>query len=311
MIGLLVGVAVGYTHGGNTWSLVIKLLGCAIPVFAAGLIEDLTKRVSVKARLLASFASALLAVWSLDATLLRLDTPVLDDLMTWGPVALLFTSFAVAGMTNAINIIDGLNGLAAGAVGLMLAGLAGIAWQAGDMQVFKLCFWGIAAMVGFLGLNYPFGRIFLGDGGAYLAGFWLAECAVMLLHRNPEVSTWAVLLCVMYPCWETLYSIYRRQFKQGTSSGAPDAVHFHHLVFKVINQHVGKRLSIWQRHGIASASIWLMTALCQVAAIYTMDSTGLAMACVIGFVAVYGVIYSWMGSEDEATPQPQTEALKA
>jgi UDP-N-acetylmuramyl pentapeptide phosphotransferase/UDP-N-acetylglucosamine-1-phosphate transferase len=297
MAGLLMGVIVGYALGGTTWPVVIKLAACAIPAFGAGLLEDLTKKVSVRTRLLASFASAALAAWAMDATLLRLDLPVIDLFMTWMPAAVLFTCFAVGGMTNAINIIDGLNGLASGAVALMLAGLAAIAWQVGDPLVVKLCLWGMASLVGFMLLNYPFGRIFLGDGGAYLAGFWLAECAVMLLHRNPSVSTWAVLLCVMYPTWETIYSMYRRQFKQRTSSGAPDSVHLHHLVFKAINQLFGKRQSTWQNHGIASASIWMMTGACQIAAIYTMDSSFMAMVFLVSFVVLYGVAYGLIGHD--------------
>jgi UDP-N-acetylmuramyl pentapeptide phosphotransferase/UDP-N-acetylglucosamine-1-phosphate transferase len=311
MIGLLVGVGVGYAHGGSTWPLVSKLLACAIPVFGAGLIEDLTKRVSVKTRLVASFVSALLAAWTLDASLIRLDTPVLDDLMAWTPAALLFTSFAVAGMTNAINIIDGLNGLASGAVGLMLAGLAGIAWQAGDMQVFKMCLWGIAAMGGFLALNYPFGRIFLGDGGAYLAGFWLAECAVMLLHRNPGVSTWAVLLCVMYPTWETLYSMYRRNIKQKVSSGLPDMVHFHHLIFKAAARLLGPQGRVWLRHGAASAFVWVIVATCQLGALLTWEHHGAALVLALGFVVLYLALYSSIGRKDWAMPasmQPEFSA---
>ncbi len=297
MAGLLVGVAVGYAYGGTTWPHVIKLLACASPVFAAGLIEDLTKRVSVRTRLVASFTSAALAAWALDASLLRLDTPILDELMSWLPVAMLFTSFAVAGMTNAVNIIDGLNGLASGAVGLMLAGLAGIAWQAGDLLVMKLCLWGIAAMVGFMLLNFPFGRIFLGDGGAYLAGFWLAECAVFLLHRNPEVSTWAVLLCVMYPTWETLYSMYRRSAKQRGSSGQPDMVHFHHLIFKAAAKLLGAQGRVWLKHGAASLFVWAIVACCQLGALLTWNQHVLAVAMILGFVLVYVTLYSTIGQQ--------------
>jgi UDP-N-acetylmuramyl pentapeptide phosphotransferase/UDP-N-acetylglucosamine-1-phosphate transferase len=304
MVGLLAGVLVGYTHGGSTWPVVIKLLACAIPVFAAGLLEDLTKRVSVKTRLLASFASAALAAWTLDATLIRLDFPGVDDLMTWGPVALLFTCFAVAGMTNAINIIDGLNGLASGAVGLMLAGLAGIAWQVGDILVLKMCLWGMAALGGFLALNYPFGRIFLGDGGAYLAGFWLAECAVMLLHRNPSVSTWAVLLCVMYPTWETLYSMYRRHIKQKVSSGLPDMVHFHHLIFKAAARSLGPQARVWLRHGAASAFLWFIVACCQIGAVLGWRQHGVALVFILGFVGLYVGLYSTFirRNEDHLVP---------
>jgi UDP-N-acetylmuramyl pentapeptide phosphotransferase/UDP-N-acetylglucosamine-1-phosphate transferase len=293
-IGLLAGVLVGYAYGGDMWQLAIKLLACAAPVFAAGLLEDLTKRVSVKTRLAASFVSAGLAALLLDATLTRLDTPVLDELMIWGPFALLFTSFAVAGMTNAINIIDGLNGLASGAVGLMLAGLAGIAWQVGDPLVFKMCLWGIAAMSGFMLLNYPFGRIFLGDGGAYLAGFWLAECAVILLHRNPNLSTWAVLLCVMYPSWETIYSMYRRQFKEKKAAGAPDSDHFHHLVFIGLSSSGSpKTTQAWKKHGLASLLIWSFVLCCQVAANMHFRSTAIMAGVVLIFAVCYHLTYQF------------------
>jgi UDP-N-acetylmuramyl pentapeptide phosphotransferase/UDP-N-acetylglucosamine-1-phosphate transferase len=305
MAGLLVGVAVGYGLGGTTWPVVVKLLLCAIPAFAAGLVEDLTKKVSVRTRLLASFVSAGLAAWVLDATLLRLDTPFVDQLMTFTPIAVLFTCFAVGGMTNAINIIDGLNGLASGAVALMLAGLAAIAWQVGDELVFKLCLWGIAALVGFMLLNYPFGRIFLGDGGAYLAGFWLAECAVLLLHRNPEVSTWAVLLAVIYPFWETVYSIYRRRFKQRTASGLPDMVHFHHLVFKHLGRTRGVGTNNWQAHGLSSAALWVFIASSQLAAFMTLNATGSAMAWGAAFACLYVLLYVAMTAK-EAPEQMST-----
>jgi UDP-N-acetylmuramyl pentapeptide phosphotransferase/UDP-N-acetylglucosamine-1-phosphate transferase len=291
MAGLLVGVVVSYHQGGTTWPFVAKLLVCAIPAFAAGLMEDLTKRVSVRARLIASFASAALAAWLLDATLLRLDTPGLDELIAWAPAAAVFTCFAVGGMTNAINIIDGLNGLASGAVGLMLAGIAAIAWQSGDLLVMKLCLWGIAALGGFMLLNYPFGRIFLGDGGAYLSGFWLAECAVLLLHRNPNVSTWAVLLAVMYPAWETTYSMYRRHFKQKTRSGEPDSIHFHHLVLKASESLLGEHARHWQSHGAASAAVWTLVALCQIGAIATSGLHAAAMALGVVFALLYVVVY--------------------
>jgi UDP-N-acetylmuramyl pentapeptide phosphotransferase/UDP-N-acetylglucosamine-1-phosphate transferase len=314
MAGLLVGVFIGYANGGETWPFVVKLLLCAAPAFAAGLIEDLTKRVSVRTRLLASFASAGLAAWTLGATLTRLNTPMLDDVMAWAPAAVLFTCFAVGGMTNAINIIDGLNGLASGAVALMLAGLAGIAWQAGDMLVMKMCLWGIAALVGFMVLNYPFGQIFLGDGGAYLSGFWLAECAVLLLHRNPEVSTWAVLLSVMYPVWETVYSMYRRHVVNKVSSGQPDMNHLHHLVFcRLIGQRMTDQRPAWMRHGLSSGFIWLLVVGCQLMAMAGASNTPLMIFGVVLFILTYQFTYTLIARthalpvEDDGAPEVQVE----
>jgi len=291
-MGLSVGAFAGFLLGGKTYPVVLQLLLCAIPAFAAGFVEDLTKRVSVRTRLYASFVSAGLAAWVLGAHLVRLDTPLLDPLVAITPFSVLFTCFAVGGTTHAINIIDGLNGLAAGCVALMLAGLAAIAWQVGDIMVMKLCLWGIAALLGFLMLNFPFGRIFLGDGGAYLAGFWLAECGILLLNRNPSVSTWAVLVCCLYPVWETLFSIFRRHSQSRGSTGRPDMIHLHHLVFRHIsNRHLMPFVPAWVKHSIASSILWLMVTLCVLIAVSAYNQTPTLIACAIGFIATYHLLY--------------------
>jgi UDP-N-acetylmuramyl pentapeptide phosphotransferase/UDP-N-acetylglucosamine-1-phosphate transferase len=274
-------------------SKVQTLLLCAIPAFAAGLIEDLTKRVSVSVRLLASAVSGALAVWLLDAYLTRLNTPGLDWLIGFTPVAMVFTSFAVSGVTNSVNIIDGLNGLASGSVAIMLAGLGTIAWMQQDTLVMTLCLMGVGTALGFMVLNFPFGKIFMGDGGAYLMGFWLAECAVLLLARNPEVSTWAVLLACLYPVWETAFSMYRRNVVRKVSSGKPDMVHLHHLVLRrFIGQRVQRRAPNWLRHGLTSASIWTLVIGCQVAAVVSLLTEVWAAIGITLFVVIYQASYS-------------------
>jgi UDP-GlcNAc:undecaprenyl-phosphate GlcNAc-1-phosphate transferase len=305
LIGLCIGGAVGFVLNGHTYPVAMTMVFCALPIFGAGLIEDLTKRVSVKSRLMASFASAALAVWLLDARLTDVDTPVLNMLIQYPLISVLFTCFAVGGMTNSVNIIDGLNGLAAGAVSLMLAGLTTIAWMHGDLLVMKLCLWGIAAMVGFLILNYPFGRIFLGDGGAYLAGFWVAECGVLLLTRNPSVSTWAVLLACLYPVWETVFSMYRRHVVKHTNSGLPDMAHLHHFVFQRVQRHyISPSLPVWLRHGVSSAAIWSLVACCQVVAVTVSDNTTLLMIGTVIFALGYHWIYRTMATSPDMEDHP-------
>lgn len=309
-LGLVIGAFVGFALGGQTYPLVLRLLLCATPVFVAGLLEDLTKRVSIRTRLYASFASAGIAAWVLGASLDSLDTPFLDSLMAITPFALLFTCFAVGGMTHAINIIDGLNGLAAGCVTLMLSGLACIAWQVDDLVVMKLCLWGVAALLGFLLLNFPFGRIFLGDGGAYLAGFWLSECGILLLKRNPEVSTWAVLLCCMYPFWETLFSMYRRYTHQ-VSSGQPDMMHLHHLIYQSVTRHTEYRnWPTWIRHGFSSSLIWLLVLGCQLMAMSANRSTIRMSIGVAMFVLIYQFLYSAIDRKSEIRQLPKRTEIQ-
>lgn len=290
--GLLIAIGISYINGSKTYFTILMLLCCAMPVFLAGLVEDLTKKVRIRTRLIASFLAAALAVWVLDARLVKLDTFVLDSLIQIPALSVTFTIFAVAGVTHSINIVDGLNGLAAGAVAIMLAGLATMAWMHGDTLVMKLCLWGIASTAGFLLLNYPFGRIFLGDGGAYLAGFWLAQCAVLLLYRNPSISTWAVLLACIYPVWETIFSIFRRMKRGRNTSGQADLEHLHQLIFKSLQEssHGGHVRRDWFRHGLASAVIWLVITACQAIAILVDDVEAILPVA----AGTYAVGYWWM-----------------
>jgi len=267
----------------------------SLPAFFAGLLEDVTKTVSVRNRLLMTFFSAALAVWLFGASLPRLNILGLDFFMTYAPIAAVVTCFAVAGVANAVNIIDGFNGLASGSVAIMLLGLAGLAWIYQDAMLIILCLSGAAALLGFMVLNFPFGKIFLGDGGAYLAGFWLAECAVLLVVRNPDVSAWAVLLCCVYPIWETIFSIWRKTFYRKTGMGRPDRVHFHMLVYRrLVTQRVGYKSPHWLKHGVTSVSIWGLVAGCQCVAVmlaYLKMETMLFVGSIVAFCFVYNYFY--------------------
>lgn len=292
-----------HLHPSEAAATIFQLLLCALPVFAAGLLEDLTKRVSVRMRLLASVVSALAAVWLLDVQLTRLDTPGLDLLMAFAPFAALFTCFAVSGVTHSINIIDGLNGLASGSVAIMLSGLGAIAWMQGDALVLQLCLMGVAALLGFMVLNYPFGKLFMGDGGAYLSGFWLAACAVLLLMRNPQVSTWSVLLVCFYPVWETAFSMYRRHVVSKVSSGDADMQHLHHLVLQqVVTSRVGEHAPAWVRHGLATPVCWLLILGCQGMALPNYQDTSLLMLSTVAFVVTYQWLYR--SSQDRMITAP-------
>ncbi len=206
------------------------MLIAAIPAFLAGVTEDIVKRGHVTERLFATFASGLLAWWLLRYSLRRIDLPGIDYFLAITPISVLFTAFAVGGVANAINIIDGVNGLAGGIVLLCLSSLGLIAYQVYDYEIAKLCFVIGGAIFGFLLVNYPYGKIFLGDGGAYLLGFLMGWIAVMLTARNPGISPWAPLLACGYPILEVLFSMARRTARK-VKLGHPDRVHLHSLVY--------------------------------------------------------------------------------
>lgn len=274
---------------------VFQLLLAAIPAFMAGVIEDVTKKVSVKARLLATFASALLASWLLGAYLPRLDIAGVDTLLQLSPLlAVAITAVAVAGVANSINIIDGFHGVAGAAVAIMLAGVGFLSWRVDDPLVTYLALLGIGAALGFLAMNYPTGRIFMGDGGAYFLGFWLAEVAVLLVIRNPEINTWQVLAICGYPVIEVLYSIYRRKIVRKTSPGAPDRLHLHTLIYRRVVCQVIPRNDDqpWIRNASVACVISAWITAMTLAAVWAGNSIGAAIVVLIADTLLYIAVYT-------------------
>lgn len=270
------------------------LLVAGMPCFLMGLKEDLTKRVSVRARLIATFGSALLAAWLLGAYLPRLDIYGVDHLLKYGPLALLVTAVAVAGVSNAINIIDGFNGLAGSAVIIMLGAMGILAFQANDMFVVTLVLAGIGTMLGFLLMNYPTGRLFMGDGGAYVAGFWVAEIAVLIVIRHPDISPWQVLAICAYPVIEVMYSIYRRKVIRKSSPGAPDRLHLHTLLYRrlVCRRLPSSTLPRWKRNSVVACIVtcWLVGA--SLAALTIGDKPWMAFNLVVLQLLAYMAVYA-------------------
>lgn len=231
MVGLLAaGSAMLFTDISQDAHVFELLMLAGVPAFLGGLVEDLTKKVGVLERLLLTMLSGTVAALLLDAVLARVDIPGIDQALLWAPFAVIFTSFAVGGIANAVNIIDGFNGLAGGFAVIVLTALAYVAYLVGDSLVLPVALALIASLLGFLAWNWPSGKIFLGDGGAYLLGFLMAELSVLLVTRNPSVSPWFPMLLLIYPVFETFYSIYRRKIMHGASPGQPDNKHLHQLI---------------------------------------------------------------------------------
>jgi UDP-N-acetylmuramyl pentapeptide phosphotransferase/UDP-N-acetylglucosamine-1-phosphate transferase len=272
----------------------------AIPAFAGGFGEDITRKVGVLARLMLTFASAVFASLLVGATLDRLDTPGLDALLLWPAFAIAFTAFAVGGVANATNIIDGYNGLAAGYAAIVLAALAWVAGQVGDPVVLTASLAMLGALLGFLVWNYPGGRIFMGDGGAYLLGFWLAELSVLLVVRNPDVSPWFPLMLLAYPIVDTLFSMYRRHVLRGRSPGEADGMHLHQLVFnRLARIGVGSKEAEHRRrrNNLVAPYIWCSGAIFALLSLLAWRSTpwlvALAGCFWLGYLWLYFRLARW------------------
>jgi UDP-N-acetylmuramyl pentapeptide phosphotransferase/UDP-N-acetylglucosamine-1-phosphate transferase len=206
------------------------------------------------------------------------------------PVAVLFTAFAVGGVANAINIIDGFHGLASGTATLCLLALACIAAHVGDTTLVLTAVVVAAAVAGFWLVNFPWGKLFLGDGGAYFAGFALAWLAVLLPMRNAGVSPWASLLVCAYPIIEVIYSIVRR-LQRRQSAGEPDRRHLHSLVATQIIPKLLPGLHPTLQNSAVSVIMWVCATVPALAAIAFHQRTGLLVISAAVCVVAYHLIY--------------------
>ena len=212
-----------------------------ILAFAAGLGEDLSKRIPATPRLCATMLSGLLFCVMTGYSVTRLEIVFLDSLLALHVVSIAFTVFAVSGLANAVNIIDGFHGLASGSVIIMMSAFAVVAWTVGDHELVMLATAAAAVLLGFLLVNFPYGYVFLGDGGAYFSGFVLGTVGVMLPMRNPEVSVWVSIVILAYPVVETMYAIFRKTVRHGHRPTSPDKVHLHMLLHRRVARMVKSR----------------------------------------------------------------------
>ena len=272
--------------------LLLTSLLAAVPAFSAGLLEDLTKRVGPMTRLIAAMASGVLAYDLTGVAMQDTGLAPLDAALRFLPFAVLFTGFAVGGVVNAINMIDGLHGLASGVCVILLAAIGVIAGDLGDAVLRDFCGVVIAATLGFFLVNWPTGKIFLGDGGAYLLGFFVAWASVLLCMRHPEVNGWTAVMVCAYPLLEVAFSI-RRRIRNGFGRlSKADRQHLHHLLHGHVMGRLFPSLSVRYRNSATAPILWGLAAVPALWAVVFAANTpmlvlGFGLAAV-GYAVVYG-----------------------
>ena len=296
-VGVLIAMASGallaqFTNSPLSASIWL-FLACALPAFGSGLIEDLTKKVSPAKRLGATAVSAALGAWCLDALIRRTDIPGVDLLVQMPIGAIALTLLVVAGVANAVNIIDGFNGLASMCTLIILLALAYVGLQLNDRLLVTLALMAAGATLGFFVWNFPLGLIFLGDGGAYLLGFVVAELGVLTIARNPSVSPLFPLLLCAYPIFETVFTMYRRKLK-GLSSSHPDGIHLHTLIHRrlvrpLLGEAPESRLRV--RNSMTSPYLWLLCSLSVIPAMVWFRETAVLAGFIVLFMVSYTAIY--------------------
>jgi len=288
-IALVAGVAIGsLALEREARGVAIILALCGIPALLGGLGEDFTRKVSSNARLSLAFISAAIAFFFLDASITDLHLPGSEWLLGFAVASLFFTMFAVGGLAHGINIVDGLNGLAGFTALMVLGAIAWVATQVGDQPVTLIALVLAGSVAGFLLWNFPRGALFLGDGGSYFLGFLIAELAVLLVHRNSDVSPWFALTVLAYPVLETLFSSFRRRLR-GQHAMEADGLHLHTLIYKRLVRRKGKGGT--GQNALAAVYLAILCASVVLPAMVMWDNTPALQGIAAGFTVFYIICY--------------------
>ncbi len=297
-----IGVAVGFVSGALLLAVfepqllrpISLMLLCGSPTLFVGLIEDITKSVQPRWRILAPALSGLLGAFLLKAILVRTGWNWFDASFVYPGIALVLTMFTSSGVVNSFNIIDGMNGLASMCSTLMLGAIAYIALHLDDTMVGGVALAAAGSTLGFFVWNYPRGLIFLGDGGAYLLGLMVVELGLMLIYRDRAVSALAPLMIVAYPVFETIFTMYRRKVLRGRPVSMPDGIHLHTLIYRrLMRWAIGTdaRAALTHGNSMTSPFLWVLTSISVVPAMIWWDNTPMLALCLVLFVLIYLRVY--------------------
>lgn len=225
---LAVGLAsllAGYI-GGLGWTRWLPVAVCNALIFSVGFVDDL-KPLGARVKLVGQIGTALI-LYSLGVSIDILSNPFGNGSLALGWWSLPLTLLWLVSIPNIVNLIDGMDGLAGG-FGLFLSlTLAFLGYYSGQPDVLVVSLAMAGALAGFLIFNLPPAKIFLGDGGAYLIGFFIASVSLFTSNKGSIIGALLVVIVALgVPILDTLFAIIRRAIR-GVSIFNADAEHIHH-----------------------------------------------------------------------------------
>lgn len=225
-LALMAGTLVAFWRRSDLTDGWLPLILCNSLMFSVGLADDL-KPLGARVKLVGQLGAALI-LYSFGLSIDVLSNPFGEGGIELGWWSLPLTLMWLVAIPNVINLIDGMDGLAGG-FGLFLSlTLAFVGFASGFPDIMIVSIVMAGALAGFLVFNFPPAKIFLGDGGAYLVGFFVASVSLKCSNKGSIIAALLVIVIALgVPIMDTLFAILRRMIR-GVPIFRADAEHIHH-----------------------------------------------------------------------------------
>ena len=214
--------------------MIDSLFFCFSPVLLITIFEDFHIHTKPIYRMLAMVLASLLLLFTLPNSLPELSLPIIGPLLNETYTLPIFYAMALIALMNGMNFIDGANGLLTVTLLCSFFGLALIAYLVNDHDFLLIILFFSIPLFIFLLFNYPWGKIFIGDVGAYWFGWVVGTLTIYLFSQHEELLAWSALLLLFYPAMEVIFSCLRK-ISNKKSPFHPDANHLHLKLFFFFN----------------------------------------------------------------------------
>ena len=216
-------------------SMIMGLFLTFTPILVITFFEDIHMHLSPYYRMLMMVLATLLLLFTTLKTLPELSMPAIGSVLNLPYILPIFYTLFLVALMNGMNFIDGVNGLLSVTVISAFFGLGLMAFIVNDTDFLTMVIFFTLPWLIFLLFNYPLGKIFAGDVGAYWSGWVLGALCIDFFAKHQELLTWSVLLIVFYPLMEVTFSVFRKII-QKKSPFHPDANHLHLKIFFFFNK---------------------------------------------------------------------------
>ena len=231
-----------------------------LPLAAVTLREDLHIPTSPIKRLIVLLISSGLILTLTEINLPDLNTPYLEWLTASPSLKMMFYALCVASLMNGMNFIDGTNGNMSFSLGAIFLNLLFLGVVMGDAAFIRLTLVCAFPLLIFMLVNYPWGKIFAGDLGAYLYAAIAGFLTVHFFGLHTELSAWNAVLVLFYPVAELVYSLARKVASK-QSPFQPDQAHLHIKLYHIFLQGTGRPLLANNLVTVMLAIFWLSPAI--------------------------------------------------
>ena len=272
---------------GPSLTLFLYILICSLPMIIVSSIEDFFHNIRPIVRLLFTLLSCTIFFLYSNITLPLIETPLLYSLINepWLKYAVLI--FLLASVINGMNIIDGTNGLGGMVASTAFISLSIISVTIDDYLIFSISMLFVVLIFSFLIFNYPLGKVFLGDAGAYWLGWSIGIITIVFYGRHPELPSWGASLILFYPSMEVLFSFLRKIISKKNPL-KPDENHLHlRLYFLLEKKLMNKSLA----NNIVMpllAVVWLAP---QLLLLFSYQDINMIIASFLVCIFIYLLVY--------------------